>query len=61
MRGAMTQEILTDFAVLSIESRLARVEDFKDIINDFANMKARKVLFRALQTFIFVILFYKNK
>ena len=61
MRSTMTQERLTDLAVLSIESELARAVDFKDIINDFANMKARKVLFRALQTFIFVILFYKNK
>ena len=45
MRSTMIQDRLTDLAVLSIESELARTVDFKDIIHDFADMKARKVLF----------------
>ena len=42
--STMTQDRLTDLAVLSIESEVARTVDFKDIIHDFANMKALKSL-----------------
>ena len=45
MRSTMTQDRLTDLAVLSIESEIARTVDFDDIIHYFANLKARKVLF----------------
>eukprot|EP00112_Aurelia_sp_Birch-Aquarium-sp1_P025206 Seg827.5 transcript_id=Seg827.5/GoldUCD/mRNA.D3Y31 product="hypothetical protein" protein_id=Seg827.5/GoldUCD/D3Y31 len=45
MRSTMTQDRLTDFAMLSIESEIARTVDFNDIIHDFANMKVRKVSF----------------
>ena len=42
MPSTTTQERLTDLAVLSIESDIARSVEFNDIINNFANMKARK-------------------
>ena len=45
MRSTMTQDRLNDLAVLSIESEIARTIDFNDIIHDFANMRACKVLF----------------
>ena len=45
MRSTMTQDRLKNLSVLSIEREIARTVDFNDIIHDFANMKARKVLF----------------
>lgn len=38
----MTQERLFDLAVFSIESEITRKINFKEVINDFATMKARK-------------------
>eukprot|EP00794_Sanderia_malayensis_P017863 gene17863-19644_t len=50
LQSTLTQEKLTDLAVLSIENDIAKTLDFKDIINDFANMKARKLLFQVSST-----------
>ena len=38
----MSQQRLTDLAVLSIESEIARNIDFQTVIKDFALKKARK-------------------
>ena len=45
MQSTMTQERLCDLALLSIECEIAKVVDFKEIINDFANLIVRKVSF----------------
>ena len=39
----MGQSRLSDLALLSIESELARNTDFDDVINGFAALKTRKV------------------
>ena len=41
-KSTMTQERLFDLAVFSIESEITRKINFKEVINDFATMKARK-------------------
>ena len=38
----MTQNRLTDLAVLSIESEIARTVEFKDIRHDLVNIEAQK-------------------
>ena len=45
MQSTMTQDRLCDLALLSIECEIANIVDFKDIINDFAHLKVRKVSF----------------
>jgi hypothetical protein len=42
LRTSMLQERFTNLALLSIESDILREINFDDIINDFANRKARK-------------------
>ena len=39
------QERLNSLSMLSIESEIAKAIDFENILNDFANKKARKVFF----------------
>ena len=45
LRSTMGQARLNDFAVLSIESDLARKVDFGSVIDEFAKKKARKAYF----------------
>jgi hypothetical protein len=40
----MGQERLSNLAILSIENEMAKNVNFYDIIDDFAAVKARKVL-----------------
>ena len=42
LRSTMSQQRLTDLAVLSIKSEIARKIDFQTVIKDFALEKARK-------------------
>jgi len=44
----VTQERLCDLALHSIECKIAKPVDFKDIISNFATMTARKVFFKVL-------------
>jgi len=44
----MTQQRLSDLAILSIESETARKMDFQNVIKDFAMRKARKAVFETL-------------
>jgi hypothetical protein len=44
LRTTLSQEKLNWLSLMSIESDVLRSIDFRDIINDFANSKARKVL-----------------
>jgi len=41
----MSQDRLCDLALMSIERNKTEKIDFDDIIDEFASMKARKVLF----------------
>lgn len=43
LRSTMTQERLTNLAILSIESDVASALDYTLLINEFASLKARKV------------------
>ena len=45
LRSTVSQERLNSLSKLSIESEMAKAIDFKNILNDFANKKARKVFF----------------
>ena len=45
LRSTVSQERLNSLSMLSIESEIAKAIDFKNILNDFANKKARKVCF----------------
>jgi hypothetical protein len=45
MRTTMGQERLSNLALLSIESELRENMDFSDLINSFAELKARKIDF----------------
>lgn len=45
MRTTMTQERLTNLALLSIESDLCEQLDYSDLINSFSEIKARKINF----------------
>ena len=45
MRTSMSQERLQGLSLLSIEAERARKLDYDQVINDFAALKARKVLF----------------
>uniref|UniRef100_A0A8C5PE46 TTF-type domain-containing protein n=1 Tax=Leptobrachium leishanense TaxID=445787 RepID=A0A8C5PE46_9ANUR len=42
LRSTMGQSRLSDLAMLSVESELARKIDFEEVINNFATLKARK-------------------
>lgn len=44
LRSSCGQERLSDLALLSIESKIARALDMDDLINDFASKKARRKL-----------------
>lgn len=44
LRSTMGQQRLSDLGVLTIESKLAKTLDFDEIIQNFAEMKARKVM-----------------
>jgi len=41
----MSQEILTNSAILSIENEITKNIDFEDVIEDFASKKFRKIKF----------------
>jgi len=43
LRSTMSQERLNNLAILSIESQLALRLNFKDLIEDFASKKARRL------------------
>ena len=45
LRSTVAQERLSSLSMLSIESEIAKAIDFENILNDFANKKARKVFF----------------
>ena len=45
LRSTVSQERLNSLSMLSIESEIAKAIDFENILNDFANKKARKVFF----------------
>ena len=45
LRSTVSQERLNSLSMLSIESEIAKAIDFENILNDFANKKARKVYF----------------
>ncbi len=45
LRSTMSQERLNNLAILSIESQLALRLNFKDLIEDFASKKARRLAF----------------
>ena len=45
LRSTVSQERLNSLSVLSIESEIAKAIDFENIMNDFANKKARNVFF----------------
>ncbi|XP_072387393.1 zinc finger MYM-type protein 1-like [Diabrotica undecimpunctata] len=44
LRSTMGQQRLSDLGLLSIESKLAKTLDFDHVIQNFADMKARKVM-----------------
>ncbi|XP_068108911.1 zinc finger MYM-type protein 1-like [Hyperolius riggenbachi] len=46
LRSTMAQSRLCSLAILSIEKEIASTMDYEDLINDFAQQKARKVDFR---------------
>ena len=48
LRSTMTQQRLSDLAILSIESETARKMDFQNVIKDFTMRKARKAVFETL-------------
>jgi hypothetical protein len=41
----MSQERLTNSAILSIENKTTQKIDFEDVIEDFASIKSRKIKF----------------
>ena len=45
LKSTVSQERLNSLSMLSIESEIAKAIDFENILNDFANKKARKVFF----------------
>jgi hypothetical protein len=44
LRNNMTQERLSDLAIISIESEISEKIDFTEIIDKFASQKARKII-----------------
>ena len=48
LRSTITQERLSDLAILSIKSETARTMDFQNVIKNFAMTKARKAVFETL-------------
>lgn len=46
LRSIMSQERLNGLAILSIEKELLEETDYKQIINNFASQKARKINFK---------------
>ena len=46
----MTQERLSDMAIISIESEISEKIDFTEIIDKFASQKARKVILLLLDS-----------
>ncbi|XP_025190784.1 uncharacterized protein LOC112591242 [Melanaphis sacchari] len=45
LRSTMSQERLTNSAILSIENKITKNIDFEDVIEDFASKKSRKIMF----------------
>lgn len=45
LRSTMSQERLTNSAILSIENEITKNIDFEDVIEDFASKKSRKIKF----------------
>ena len=45
LRSMVSHERLNSLSMLSIEREIAKAIDFENILNDFANKKARKVFF----------------
>jgi hypothetical protein len=43
LRSTMSQERLTNSAILSIENEITKNIDFEDIIEDFASKNSRKI------------------
>jgi len=46
LRGTMLQERLNSLSLMSIECDMLKNIDFKEVIDDFANLKSRKVFLK---------------